>query len=382
MNISTIVKRHISEIKLTRESKTGNMALSSDEHPKMSKVTSTSHRKKDHIQINLNEDVSSALSTGLEQIQLEHNAAPELDLGQINLASTFLGHDLSAPLLISSMTGGTPEAGKINAALAEAAQARGIAMGLGSQRAALEDPSIKETYQIRRFAPDIPLFANLGAVQLNYGFSLDDCMKAVEEVEANGLFLHFNPLQEALQPEGDTNFSGLLEKIEEICLALPVPVVAKEVGWGLSGHTAKRLVEIGIVAIDVSGAGGTSWSQVEMHRAENDQQRKLASAFVSWGIPTVHAILDVRETLPEIPLIASGGLKSGLDIAKCIALGANLGAMAGPFLQAAVSSTEAVIELIDLILAEIRICMFATGSPDLESLSKVRILQRRDSLTT
>ena len=276
------------------------------------------------------------------------------------------------------MTGGTPEAEKINAALAEAAQARGIAMGLGSQRAALEDPSIRKTYQIRRFAPDILLFANLGAVQLNYGLSLDDCKKAVDDVEANALFLHFNPLQEALQPEGDTNFTGLLAKIEHICRGLPVPVVAKEVGWGLSGHTAKRLVEIGVAAIDVSGAGGTSWSQVEMHRAENEQQRKLASSFVSWGIPTAHAILDVRETLPEIPLIASGGLKSGLDIAKCIALGANLGAMAGPFLQAAVNSTNAVVELIDLILAEIRICMFATGSPNLGSLSKARILPTRE----
>lgn len=359
---------------MTQESKTGNMALSSNEHPKMSKVTPISRRKKDHILINLKEDVSSALTTGLEQIQLEHNAAPELDLHRIDLSSTFLDHPLKAPLLISSMTGGTPEAEKINIALAEAAQARGIAMGLGSQRAALEDPAIRKTFDIRKFAPDILLFANLGAVQLNYGIGVEECMKAVEDVNADALFLHFNPLQEALQPEGDTDFRDLLSKIEHVCHTVPVPVVAKEVGWGISSNVAKYLADIGIAAIDVSGAGGTSWSQVEMHRAESDHQRKLASTFVSWGIPTAQAIIDVRDALPGIPLIASGGLKSGLDIAKCIALGANLGGMAGPFLQAAVKTTEDVIELIDLILAELRISMFASGSPDLEALSKVRIL--------
>lgn len=350
------------------------MALSSDEHPNMSKVTPISRRKKDHIRINLQEDVRSALTTGLDQIQLEHNATPELDLNQIDLSSSFLDQPLDAPILISSMTGGTPEAEKINIALAEAAQARGIAMGLGSQRAALEDPSIKETYHIRTYAPDILLFANLGAVQLNYGFGIEDCLQAVNDVEANALFLHFNPLQEALQPEGDTNFVGLLSKIEKLCHELSVPVVAKEVGWGISASVAKQLVDVGVAAIDVSGAGGTSWSQVEMHRAESEGQRRLASTFVSWGIPTAQAILDVREILPEIPLIASGGLKSGLDIAKCIALGANVGAMASPFLQAAVKSTEDVIELIDLTIAEIRICMFATGSPDMQSLGETRII--------
>jgi isopentenyl-diphosphate delta-isomerase len=354
------------------------MALSSDEHPKMSKVTPISRRKKDHILINIKEDVSSAITTGLEQIQLEHQAAPELDLYQIDLTSSFLDHSLKAPLLISSMTGGTQEAEKINIALAQAAQNQGIAMGLGSQRAALEDPSIKQTYQIRKYAPDILLFANLGAVQLNYGLGIDDCRKAVDDVEANALFLHFNPLQEALQPEGDTNFSGILSKIEIICQKLPVPVVAKEVGWGISGHLSKRLADIGIAAIDVSGAGGTSWSQVEMHRAENQNQRNLASTFASWGIPTAQAILDVRNALPAIPMIASGGLRSGLDIAKCIALGADLGAMAGPFLKAAVKSTAAVVELIDLILAEIRISMFATGSPNLKSLRKTRIYHIRE----
>jgi isopentenyl-diphosphate delta-isomerase len=359
---------------LTQDSKTGNMALSSDEHPNMSKVTPISRRKKDHIQINLNEDVSSAITTGLEKIQLDHNAAPEIDFRKIDLTTSFFNHALKAPLLISSMTGGTSESQKINIRLAEAAQARGIAMGLGSQRAALEDPSGRMTYKIRSYAPDILLFANLGAVQLNYGCGLDDCSQIVDDVEANALFLHFNPLQEALQPEGNTNFENLLPKIEEVCRQLPVPVIAKEVGWGISASVAKRLVDVGIAAIDVSGAGGTSWSQVEMHRAKTEGQRKVASTFASWGIPTARAILDIRELLPEIPLIASGGLKSGLDISKCIALGADIGGMAGPFLQRAVDSTDSVIEFIDWTLEEIQICMFATGSPDLQTLHKARLV--------
>jgi len=353
------------------------MALSLDEHLKMSKVTPLSRRKADHIRINLKEDVTSALTTGLEQIQLEHNAVPELSLNQIKLSTSFLGYRLDAPILISSMTGGIPEAEKINIALAEAAQARKIAMGLGSQRAILDDPKNKVTYRIRAYCPDILLFANLGAVQLNYGFGIDECLKVVEDVEANALFLHFNPLQEALQPEGNTNFVGLLPKIERMCRELPIPIVAKEVGWGLSADVAKRLVEVGIAAIDVAGAGGTSWSQVEMHRAENELQKKLASTFVSWGIPTVLAIQEIRHALPKLPMIASGGLRSGLEIAKCLALGANLGGMASPFLQSAVKSAEAVIEQIDLFIAEIRVCMFATGCPDIESLGKVRILPSR-----
>jgi isopentenyl-diphosphate delta-isomerase len=346
------------------------MALSSYEHPRMSKVTPTSQRKTDHIKINLREDVSSGLTTGLEQIHFIHNAVPEMNLEKVDLSLTFLGHVLKTPLLIASMTGGTSEAKRINITLAEAAQARGIAMGLGSQRAALEDLSLQETYQVRATAPDILLFANLGAVQLNYGYGIDECMRVVDQVEADALFLHFNALQEALQPQGDTNFSGLLEKIEALCKKLPVPVAAKEVGWGISAQAAKRLVDAGVSAIDVSGAGGTSWSKVESHRAENNLHKELASRFTNWGIPTAEAIIQVRQALPEIPIIASGGLRSGLDIAKCIALGANLGSMARPFLEVATKSTEAVLEWIDLLIAEIRLCMFATGSPDLPHLQK------------
>ncbi|MFN3929561.1 MAG: type 2 isopentenyl-diphosphate Delta-isomerase, partial [Thermoflexus sp.] len=224
-----------------------------------------SQRKADHIRINLEEDVSfGQLTTGFERLRFVHRALPELDLQEVDLSTTFFGKTLKAPLLISSMTGGTEEAGRINRNLAEAAQARGIAMGLGSMRAALERPELLPTFQVRRYAPDILLFANLGAVQLNYGYTVDHCRRAVELVKADALILHLNPLQEALQPEGDTNFAGLLRKIEAVCKALPVPVVVKEVGWGISEEVARLLADAGVAAIDVAGAGGTSWSQVEM----------------------------------------------------------------------------------------------------------------------
>ncbi|NIM92662.1 MAG: type 2 isopentenyl-diphosphate Delta-isomerase [Anaerolineales bacterium] len=340
----------------------------------MSKVTATSRRKANHIKINLQEDVRSGLTSGLENIHFEHNAVPELDLKEINLSLEFLGRPMEAPILISSMTGGTSEAERINAFLAEAAQAKGIALGVGSQRAALEDASVEKSYQVRRYAPSIPLFANIGAVQLNYGYGIDECQRAVDSIEADALFIHFNPLQEAIQPEGDTNFHALLPKIRILCNNLSVPVIAKEVGWGISADSALRLVDAGVTAIDVAGAGGTSWSQVEMHRAEDESQAKLAASFRTWGIPTVNAVIEVRDALPKIPLIASGGLRSGIDIAKCIAIGADLGGMAGPFLKAAAASRDEVIKVIDLTIAELRACMFATGCATLQDLRNARLL--------
>ena len=271
------------------------------------------------------------------------------------------------------MTGGIEAAAAINHSLAEAAQAMGVAMGLGSQRAAIEDPSLEPTFQIRHLAPDILLFANLGAVQLNYGYGIDQCRRAVDMIEADAMILHFNPLQEALQPEGDVNFSDLLRKIESICSQLDVPVIAKEVGWGISSQVAKDLVEAGVSVIDVAGAGGTSWAQVEMHRSQDEIQTQLAASFIGWGNPTSELVTDVRQALPEIPLIASGGLRSGIDIAKCIALGADMGGIAGPFLKAAVQSTEVVIATLKKVESEMRICMFATGSPNLTALSQTEL---------
>jgi isopentenyl-diphosphate delta-isomerase len=334
----------------------------------MGKVTATPSRKDEHIRVNLEEDVRSGLTSGLEHWRFEHNPVPEIDLRQVDLRTSFLGRRLRSPILISSMTGGTEKAGIINQRLAEAAQTAGASIGLGSQRAALEDPSLAATFQVRRFAPDVLLFANLGAIQLNYGYGLDECKRAVEMIEADALILHLNALQEALQLGGNVDFSGLLTKIGAVCRGLAVPVIAKEVGWGIPAAAAAKLVEAGVAAIDVAGAGGTSWSQVEMHRAETEDQARLAAAFADWGTPTADALTQVHRVLPAVPLIASGGVRTGIDMAKCLALGADLAGMAGPFLKAAAVSTEQVVAVIEHVATEIRLCMFATGSPDLHAL--------------
>ena len=336
----------------------------------MGKVTPTPQRKADHIRVNLEEDVQSGLSTGLERLRFEHNAVPELNLEQLDTRLSMFGRSLQAPLLISAMTGGTSQAGEINRSLAEAAQQAGVAMGLGSQRAAIEDPALEHTFAVRDLAPDILLIANLGAVQLNYGYDVSHCQRAVDMVDADALALHFNPLQEALQPEGDVNFAGLLPKIESVCSTLSVPVIAKEVGWGISVDAARRLIDAGVSAIDVAGAGGTSWSQVEMHRTEDQRQRFVAAAFIDWGIPTAEAIPALRQSFPQTPLFASGGLRNGIDVAKCIALGADLGGMAGPYLKAAARSTAEVLNVIQSVARQLRVAMFGAGAADLAALQK------------
>jgi isopentenyl-diphosphate delta-isomerase len=341
----------------------------------MPKVTQTSSRKADHIQINLDEDVDSGLTSGLEGYHFIHQAIPELNLEDIDLSLKLFGRTMQAPILISSMTGGTEKAGRINRILAEAAQETGIAMGLGSQRAAIEEPQLSDTFQVRDFAPDVLLFANLGAVQLNYGYGVEQCQRAVEMIAANALILHLNPLQEAVQPEGDTKFAGLLNKIEAICQAMPVPIIVKEVGWGFSEQAAKQLAEAGVSAIDVAGAGGTSWTQVEMHRTTNQFQAQLAKSFIDWGIPTTQAILNVRTAAPNVEVFASGGLRNGIDIAKCIALGATLGGMASPFLKAANQSLENTIDTIRLIQRQIQVAMFASGISNLDHLRRTTLIE-------
>ncbi len=335
-------------------------------------------RKSDHIRINLEEDVNfKQLTTGLEDYRFLHQALPEIDLARVDTSLLFLGKPLNAPLLISSMTGGTDEAGQINARLAEAAEAMKIAMGVGSQRAALEDISLAPTFKVRRYAPTALLLANIGAVQLNYGYTVDHCRRAVEMIEADALILHFNALQEAVQPEGDSNFAGLLAKVEQVCRAMPVPVIAKEVGWGFAEDTARQLVEAGVAGIDVAGAGGTSWTQVEMYRAQTDVQRQIAATFIDWGIPTSEAIVAVKNAAPGLPIIASGGLRSGLDIAKCIALGATMGGMAGPFLKAAVQSVAAVADQITVTQTELKIAMFGIGVNSILALQQTRRLLKK-----
>ncbi len=345
-------------------------------------VSTHSSRKDDHIRINLEEDVAfQQLSTGLERYHFVHQALPEINLDEVDTRLTLFGKRLSAPILVSSMTGGTARASMINQRLAEAVQARGLAMGVGSQRAALEDPASARSFQVRQYAPTALIFANLGAVQLNNGYSIDHCRRAVEMVEADALILHLNPLQEVVQAGGDTNWKDLLPKITAICRQLPVPVIAKEVGWGISAATARRLMEAGIAAIDVAGAGGTSWSQVEMHRAPNERLRRLAAAFVDWGIPTATSLITVREVraemnMPDLPLFASGGMRTGQDVAKAVALGADLVGLAAPFLKRVMESTEAVLEEMEILEAELRIAMFCAGAQRLADLRQPGVLIR------
>ncbi|MFP5269598.1 type 2 isopentenyl-diphosphate Delta-isomerase [Coleofasciculus sp.] len=340
-------------------------------------MTETQTRKADHIRICLNEDVQfHQITNGLERYRFTHCCLPEINRREIDISTRFLGKILGAPLLISSMTGGTQQAQTINFRLAQVAQEYQLAMGVGSQRVAVENPQVADTFAVRSLAPDILLLANLGAVQLNYSYGLDECLRVVELLAADALILHLNPLQECIQTNGDTNFHGLLDKINKVCSKLPVPVIAKEVGNGISAPMAQKLLEAGVSAIDVAGAGGTSWAKVESERALNLKQRRLGQTFADWGLPTADCITSIREIAPDVPLIASGGLRNGLEVAKAIALGADLAGLAFPFLQAASESTEAVDELVQLLIAEITTVLFCTGNVNLSQLRQSGALQK------
>ncbi len=339
-------------------------------------MSETQTRKDDHIRICLEENVQFKENTnGLESYRFRHICLPELDYSEIDISTSFLGKTLAAPLLISSMTGGTEKARKINYRLARFAEEFGLAMGVGSQRVAIEKPEVTETFAIRSIAPSALMMANLGAVQLNYGYGLEQCQMAVDSIDADALILHINPLQECIQGNGDRNFKGLLDKIHGVCSKLSVPVIAKEVGNGISGEMAKKLIEAGVSAIDVAGAGGTSWAKVESQRANNDLQRKLGQTFADWGLSTADCIKEIRALSPTIPLIASGGLRNGLEVAKALALGADLAGLAFPFLKAADESDEAVKDLIELLIAELKTALFCTGNKSIESLKLEGALQ-------
>jgi isopentenyl-diphosphate Delta-isomerase len=339
-------------------------------------LTKTQQRKKEHLELCLDPtDVTGSAGTGLDHYSFVHNALPELDIEELDIRTNFLGKQLKAPLLISSMTGGFDLARRVNRNLAAAAQELGLAMGVGSQRVAIEAPAVADSFEVRDVAPDILLLGNLGAVQLNYGYTIDHCRKAVAMIGADGLILHLNVLQEAVQPEGNRNFKGLGQKIADVCQQLEVPVVAKEVGSGISAEVAVRLKRAGVKAIDVAGRGGTSWYAVEARRAAK-QGKPAETTFTDWGIPTEEALVTVRQAVPDLQIVASGGLRTGLDIAKAIALGADLSAFGQPLLAAALESPDKVIEFILAIIQEIKIAMLCVGAKNLDELKKVPLVRR------
>ena len=329
----------------------------------------TAGRKADHIRINVEEDVAAkGITSGFERYHFQHVALPEIRLDDVDTSTRLFERKLKAPVLISCMTGGVPEAERINKILGRVAQSYGFALGLGSARVLLERPEVLSSFDVRRIAPDVPLLANIGAVQLNKGVGLEECRRIVDLLSADALVLHLNPLQEALQPEGDTDFSRLLPKIRRLCSGLGVPVVVKEIGWGIAPDLVVRLLEAGVSAIDVAGAGGTSWSEVERHRISSPVRRAVAAAFSGWGIPTADCLVQARTVAPEATIIASGGIKDGVDVAKAVALGADLVGLAGPFLRAAADGEDAALELAEALGDVIRTVMFAVGASDLGRL--------------
>ncbi len=333
------------------------MALDANGHP-LSKIA---QRKLEHLRLSLEASVQSTRSAGFERYAFSHEALPELDLDAIDMTTSFLGKSLKLPFLISSMTGGAHAAGDINRRLALVAQSVGIAFGVGSQRAGITHKDLRATYQVRSVAPDVLLFANLGAVQLNYGMR-------IEMIGADALVLHLNPLQEALQPEGDHNFRGLIDKIGTLCRELPVPVIVKEVGCGISERTAGLLADAGVAAIDVAGLGGTSFARVEAFRRERPEEVELALAFSEWGIPTSEALIATHRAAPHLPLIASGGLKHGLDAAKALGLGADLTGFAHAVLAAASEGEESVRRLLEGFAWQLRVAMFCAGAATIVAL--------------
>lgn len=326
-------------------------------------------RKLEHIELALDRRTQHE-ERFFDRLRFVHEALPEIDRDGIDLGCHFLGKPLRSPLLISCMTGGTDSASTINRNLALAAERAGVALGVGSQRKALEDPQTAATFEVRELAPTVPLLANLGAVQLNYGFTVEECRRAVEMVGADALALHLNPLQEAIQPEGQCDFRGLIAKIGRLVQALEVPVVVKEIGCGISGATATALRDVGVQIIDTAGLGGTSWARIEAARAAD---LDLGELFADWGVPTPESIRQLA-AVEGLEVIGSGGVRSGVDVAKAIALGADLVGLAQPFLEAAMESAEAVERRIARVSDELRIAMFCVGAGDLEALRRAPLV--------
>jgi isopentenyl-diphosphate delta-isomerase len=335
-------------------------------------------RKTEHIKISLNQNVQArGITTGFEDVSFVHRALPEIDRQEIDLEAEVFGHKFAAPIIAGAITGGTPEAEKINAIIAEAVEKLGLGMGVGSQRAAIENRKLAETFAVaRRKAPTAFLIANLGGVQLVNGYGTREAKRAVDMIRADALAIHLNALQETAQPEGQTNFRGVLGRIQEIAEELGKPVIAKETGAGISVGEARKLESQGVKGIDISGAGGTSFAAVEYYRAkgaENGPWRRLGAAFWDWGIPTAVSIVEVSQTV-KIPVIASGGIRNGVDVAKGLALGARLASLSQPILQSAVKGVKETCKTLSLLIDELRNVMFLVGADSIDELRKVPVV--------
>jgi len=334
----------------------------------------TRRRKADHIRISLNHNVQARrITTGFEDVHLIHKALPEIDKHDINLSSKVFNHKFSAPLIIGAITGGTTKAAKINATIAEAVEELGLGMGVGSQRVAIEDKTLEKTFAIaRKKAPTAFLIANLGGVQFVHGYGLKEVKKAIDMIDADAIAIHLNPLQEAIQPEGQTRFKGVLEKISEITKELEKPVIVKETGAGIAAEDARKLEAADVKGIDVSGAGGTSFAAVEYYRAKrklNNSQRRLGKVFWDWGIPTAVSLAEVSQSV-KIPVIASGGIRNGVEMAKALALGASLTSISQPVLERAVKGIKETKQELSLLMEELKNSMFLVGADTIQTLKK------------
>lgn len=336
------------------------------------------NRKIEHVEICLFEDVESYTTTLLEDVVLVHQAMPSVSFDEIDTKVNFLGKQMSAPIFVTGMTGGTPELGRINETIAEVVDELGLGMGVGSQRVAIENEYARDSFRIvRKKAPNAPILANIGAPQIARGYGLKELETAVSMIEADGIAVHLNPAQELFQPEGEPEYSEeILYKLKDISKSLGVPIVVKETGSGISIETAKKFSEIGIKYFDVSGQGGTSWVAVEMVRniRKGHWKKDSARLFAGWGIPTAASIIETRYAVPNAIIIGSGGIRNGLDIAKAIALGADIGGMANPVLKRAVEGKDSLRAFFNKTIFELKAAMMLTGSKNVEMLKKSPIV--------
>ena len=340
------------------------------------KLTET--RKLEHIRICLESEVESSIPTGFDDITLVHNAVPELNLDDVDVRTTFLGYELQAPLMVTAITGGHQEALPLNKHIAEAVESLGLAMGVGSQRAAIEDASLTNSFTVtRECAPTAFLVGNIGAPQLSLGWAVEEAQTAIDMINANALAIHFNAAQEAVQPEGEATFAGVLQSLKQLARTLSTPLIAKETGAGLSQSSAKALMAAGVKALDVAGLGGTSWPKVEVERAKPGDVMKatLGRWFTDWGIPTAVATFEVAYYVKKrIPVIASGGIRTGIDIAKAIAIGADLAGVALPVLSPAVIDAQAVQLFLASLIHGLKAAMFLVGASNLKELAQAPLV--------